>query len=109
MTLVLFLVVLVSGCSSKEEKKSKHLERARQYFEKNEFKEAMIEFKNVVQLDPENDAAYYKLGETYLKLKQGREAYEAFKRAVSINPDNMKAHLKFGQILLLAKQTEQAR
>ena len=107
--LAFFLFVLCVGCASKEEKESKHLERARKYVEKSEFKKAVIEFRNVVQLNPENDAVHYELGETYLKLQQGREAYQSFSRAVSLNPENMKAQLKMGQILLLGKKTEEAK
>jgi tetratricopeptide (TPR) repeat protein len=109
ITLVLFLLLMCAGCSSKEEKKAKHLEKAKEYIEKSEFKKAVIELKNVVQLDPKNDAAYYELGETYLKLKQGKEAFQSFARAVSSNPGNLKAQLKMGQIFLLGKRTEDAR
>ena len=64
-------LVVFGACASKEEKKAKHLERAKQYIEKNELQKAVIELKNVIQLDPKHDAAYVELGETYLKLKQG--------------------------------------
>ncbi len=107
--LVLSLLVMCTGCSSKEEKKARHLEKAREFIEKSEFKKAVIELKNVLQLDPKNDVAHYELGETYLKLKQGKEAFQSFSRAVSTNPDNLKAHVKMGQIFLLGKRTEDAR
>ena len=103
------LVFLDMGCASDEEKKGKHLKRARQYVEKNELKKAVIEFKNVVKLDTKNDVAYYELGEAYLKLKQGRDAFQSFSLAVSINPDNEKAQLKMGQIFLLGRKTKEAR
>lgn len=103
------LFLICSGCSSDVEKKDKHLAKAKEYIANNELNKAVIELKNVIQLDPKNDAAYYDLGESYLKLKQGNEAYEAFSSAVSINPDNINAHLKVGQILLLAKETQKAR
>ncbi len=106
---VLFLIVFAAGCATKKEKEEKHHKRATQYIEAGELKKAVIELKNVVQLNPKNDAAYYELGETYLKLKQGQEAFQNFSRASSINPDNLEAQLKTGQILLLAKKTEEAR
>jgi tetratricopeptide (TPR) repeat protein len=111
MALVCSLLLLgaLFGCSSKEEKKARHLEKARQYLEKNELQKAVIELKNVIQLDPANDTAQYELGETYLKLKQGNEAFQAFSKAVSTNPDNMKAQLKVGQILLLGRRAADAR
>jgi tetratricopeptide (TPR) repeat protein len=104
-----FLVTLPCGCTSKEDKKTRHLENARQYIDKSEFQKAVIELKNVVQLDPEDDRAYHELGETYLKLKQGHDALQAFLKAASINPENMKAQLKIGQILLLARRPAEAR
>jgi Tfp pilus assembly protein PilF len=106
--LVLVLVSLPS-CASKEEKKAEHLKRAKQYIEKNELRKAVIELKNVVQLDPQNDDAHYTLGETYLKLKEGREAFKAFSRAASVNPDNLEAQLKLGQIFLLGRNPAEAR
>jgi tetratricopeptide (TPR) repeat protein len=103
------LLVLDLGCGNKAEKKARHLERAGQYVEKQEFNKAVIEIKDVIQLDPNDDEAYYELAETYLKLRQGNEAFQSFSRSVSINPDNLKAQLKMGQMLLLLKRTEEAR
>jgi tetratricopeptide (TPR) repeat protein len=99
----------IYGCAGKEEKKAKHLDRAREYIAKNELKKAVIELKNVVQLDPNDDEAYVELGETHLKLQETREAYHAFSTAASLNPENLKAQIKVGQILLLGRQTEEAR
>jgi tetratricopeptide (TPR) repeat protein len=75
-TLFVFLFSLGIGCANKEEKKAKHQERARQYIENQEYKKAVIELKNVIQLDPKDDAAYYQLGEAYLKLQQGQDAFQ---------------------------------
>ncbi|MEJ2726501.1 MAG: tetratricopeptide repeat protein, partial [Deltaproteobacteria bacterium] len=106
---VLALFIIAAGCASKEEKKGEHLEKAREYVQKNELKKAVIEYKNAAQLDPKDDAVYYELGDTFLKLKQGRDAFQAFSQAVNVNPANLKAQLKVGQILLLGKQTQKAR
>jgi len=105
-----FLVLAISGsCASREEKKAKHSERASQYIEKNELRKAVIELKNVVQIDPNDDTAYFELGETHLKLKEVDEAFKAFSKAASVNPDNLKAQLKVGQMLLVRRQTEEAK
>ncbi len=109
MAFLLFLFLVCSGCASKEEQKAEHLQRAREYVAKSEFKKAAIEFKNVVQLDPKDDVAHYELGETYLKLKQGDEAFRSFSRAASINPENLKAQLKVGEIYLLGERVQEAK
>ncbi len=106
---VLFFFIVFNCCTSKEDKTAEHLEKARQYVEKNELKSAVIEFKNVIQLDPENDPAQYELGETYLKLRDEERSIQAFQRAISINPENMKAQIKMGQIFLIIKQIGAAR
>ena len=104
-----FLFSFGLGCADDAEKKARHQERAKQYIEGEEFKKAVIELKNVIQLDPQDDAAYYELGEIYLKLGQGDEAFQSFSRAVSINPENLDAQLKVGQISLLINRTQEAR
>lgn len=107
--LVSLTLFFAFGCASKEEKKANHFKKAKEYIAKNEPKKAVIELKNVVQLDPKDDAAYLELGEAYLKLKEPREAFQAYTRAVSANPDNLKAQLKLGQMLLLGRQTDEAK
>ena len=104
-----FAAFAVSGCAGKEEKKAKHLERARQYMAKNELRKAVIELKNAVQLDPNDDGAYVELGETHLKLRETREAFQAFSTAANLNADNLNAQLKVGQMLLLGRQSEEAK
>jgi tetratricopeptide (TPR) repeat protein len=109
LVLVMMTGFFIFGCGSPEEKKASHEKRAEQYLKEGKLNEAVIELRNVVQLDPKDDSAYYQLGETYLKLKKGAEAFGAFSRAVSANSANLKAQLKLGQIYLLAKKTEEAR
>jgi tetratricopeptide (TPR) repeat protein len=106
---VSFALLLASGCASKEEKKAKHLKNAKEYIAKNELKKAVIELKNVVQLDPKDDAAYLELGEAYLKLRDPREAFQAYRRAASVNPGNLRGQLKLGQMLLLGRRTDEAK
>ena len=57
--MILFLFLLGVGCASDEKKKAKHFKRAKQYIEKNELKKAVIELKNVIQIDPKDDAAFF--------------------------------------------------
>ena len=103
------LVFLVAqGCASKEEQKQKHWQKAKQYVEKSLFREAALELKNVIKLDPSNDAAYYELGDVYMHLKQGPDAFQAFSRAASANPENLQAQLRLGQLLLMGNQAAEA-
>ena len=103
------LLAMGLGCATEAEKKAAHQERAKQYIEKQRFKEAVIELNNVIQLDPNDEAAHYQLGEVYFRLRQGDEAFQSFSRAAFINPNNLEAQVKMGQLRLLFKRTEEAR
>ena len=68
------LLAMGLGCATEAEKKAAHQEKAKQYIEKQRFPEAVIELKNVIQLDPNDDEAHYELAETYLKTTNERLA-----------------------------------
>jgi len=103
-----FLTVSLS-CSSSEEKKTKHLTRAQEYEERQEYSKAVIEYKNVIQIDPQDAAAHHALGKIYLKLKKGQEAFRSFLRTTELDPDNLDAQVSLGNIYLLTKKTDEAR
>ena len=108
ISLLLLIFLVAQGCASKEEQQEKHWQKAKQYIEKSQFREAALELKNVVKLDPSNDAAYYELGDVYMHLKQGHDAFQAFSRAASVNPENLQAQLRLGQLLLMGNQPAEA-
>ena len=113
---VVLQVVLIAavGCTqeSAETKATHHRERAIAYFDKGEYREALLEFKNVVQIAPNDSDAHYRLALTYLKLGTPTDFQQAFKElstTVELNAANQDAQLKLGQLLLLAKEPAKAR
>ncbi|MCC6643031.1 MAG: tetratricopeptide repeat protein, partial [Deltaproteobacteria bacterium] len=52
---------LLGACQSQETKISEHQERGEQYAKDGKYAEAVIEFKNVLQLDPNQAKAHYGL------------------------------------------------
>jgi len=110
----ILLTLIMSGCDwlSPESKKAKHLEQAKAYFEKGQYREAVIEFKNVVQLDPKDAEAHYRLALTQLKLGgmanlQG--AFAELNRTVELDKTNRDAQLKLGELYLLGNEPAKAR
>jgi Tfp pilus assembly protein PilF len=113
LALTLSIAVVLGGCSaSPEEKKAKHLQRAQAYFEKGQYQEAVLEYRNVVQVDPKNADAHYKLALAYLKVGgmpglQG--AFEGLSKTVELDPSNRDAQLKLGELYLLAREPAKAK
>src|SRR5574342_454287 len=104
--LTCMLVTFVStGCDwySPEAKKAKHRERAISYFEKGQYQEARVEFQNLVQIDPNDADAHYRLALTYLKLggcPNLQLAASELTRTLELDSTNREAMLKLGEAYL---------
>src|SRR5437899_12287454 len=109
----LTLVLAFGGCSqSPEAKKAKHRERAITYFDKGQYQEAVIEFKNVVQIEPKDADAHYRLALTYLKLgglPYLQAAFGELTKTVELDASNRDAQLKLGEMYLLGNEPAKAR
>lgn len=115
ITLIGIVVTLILvGCDwlSPESKKAKHLQQGQAYFDTQQYREALIEFQNVVQLDPKDADTHYRLALTHLKLGGTTHLQGAFaelSRTVEMDKTNRDAHLKLGELLLLGNEPAKAR
>ena len=114
-TLICALLVLVClGCdsSSPEAKKAKHRERASSYVEKGQYQEAIIEYWNVTQADPNDGDAHYQLALVHLKLgglANLQAAFSELTRTLELDKTNRDAQLKIGELYLLGNEPAKAR
>lgn len=108
------LVLLWLGCDrfSPETKKTRHKERAASYFEKGQYSEALIEYKNVAQIDPTDADAHYRLALIYLKLggiSNLQAAIPELLKTVELDKSNVDAQLRLGELYLFGNQPQKAR
>ncbi|HDM76341.1 MAG TPA: tetratricopeptide repeat protein [Deltaproteobacteria bacterium] len=101
-------LVLVVGCSSKEEKISSFIKKGNALLEKGDATRAILEFKNALQLDPKNVEAMFALGKAYLAEKKYRKAYAAFRSALETDPNFDRARIEIAALLSLARQGKMA-
>ncbi len=106
--LVVLMVVLAVGCSSKEEKIASFISKGNVLLRKGDATRAILEFKNALQLDPKNVEAMYSLGKAYLAQKKYRKAYSAFRTAVDTDPNFDKARIEIAALLASARQGKMA-
>ena len=102
------VVPLLLACQSDEEKIAVFLENGEAYVEEGALNEAVIEYRNVLQLDPNLAAAHYALAKAYLELKRGSEAYWEFSEAVRLDGSNVDARLTLGGLSLVMKNFEES-
>ncbi|MDH4185716.1 MAG: tetratricopeptide repeat protein, partial [Nitrospira sp.] len=109
-----FVTLACLGCdwSSPETKAAKHRERAASYFEKGQYSEALIEYKNVAQIAPNDADAHYRLALIYLKLggmPNLQAAVPELLKTLELDKTNLDAQLKLGELYLLGNQPKKAR
>jgi tetratricopeptide (TPR) repeat protein len=105
--LLVVLTFLACG-SNPAERRAKHMKRGDAYFEKEEFKKAIIEYKNAIQAEPKFARGHYQIALAYLRTGQPKQAFPELSKTVDLNPENLDAQLKLGQFYLLARQTAEA-
>src|SRR5438128_10828934 len=107
--LLLTVLVAVTGCSrSPEAKKARHLERGDKYFAKAQYREALIEYANVLQIDGTNTRAIRQLALSHYQLGELGQAYPYLLKSKELDRDNLDVRLKLGIIYLLGQRPERA-
>jgi tetratricopeptide (TPR) repeat protein len=107
---LLCLIIIGSGCSADPNvKKQKYLESGNRYFEKAQYREAVIQFSNAVQVDPRFAAAHFRIAESYLKMKVWSDAYRELERTVELDPTNIKAEVDLAGMLIGSKAYDRAQ
>jgi Tfp pilus assembly protein PilF len=105
----LALALLLSSCSSDPNKrKLNYLKSGQHYFNQNKFQEAVIEFRNAVQIDPRFAEAHYQLARSYQSLKNYNAAYGELLETVTLAPGNLEAQLQLAALLIVNRQFDQA-
>jgi tetratricopeptide (TPR) repeat protein len=98
LAVCLLAMFLASGCGSSEDRITSFFERGESYVENEEFEEAIIEFKNVLQIDPNHAGAHEALSKAYLEVQKPREAYWEMSETVRLDPTNIPALLRYGTV-----------
>ncbi|MBZ5625336.1 MAG: tetratricopeptide repeat protein [Acidobacteriia bacterium] len=110
--LVFFVLaaVLFTGCSTDpNRRKLSYLKDGERYVKSGKYQEAVIQFRNALEIDPRFAAAHYELGRAYLALKNPDSAYRELTEAVTLDPANSDAQIQLATLLLGRRQLDQAQ
>jgi tetratricopeptide (TPR) repeat protein len=108
--LLLMATVLAAGCSrSPEAQKARHLERGDQYLQKGQNREAVIEYSNVLRIDPNDARAGRQLGLAHYQLGEFGRAFPYLVKASELEPDNADLRLKLARVYLLSRRPVEAQ
>src|SRR5208283_1708202 len=106
---ICLLGALLTGCSNPERAKQKYLESGQRYYEKEQYREAAIQFQNALHLDPRFAPAHYKLALAQLKLGQWPDAYQQLAKTIELDPHNDDARLEQAKLMIFGHQYPDAK
>src|SRR5215467_15269367 len=109
-TLLAVGLLTMAGCSrSPEAQKAHYLERGDKYAAREQYREAILEYRNVLRLDSANGRATSQLGLLHNQLGEYAQAFRFLLKARELTPDDRNVRLKLGGIYLLAGKPDEAR
>ncbi len=100
---------LLTGCSGKEEREAKYLERAQEYLAQKDYDKARIEAKNVLQINANNAEAHFVIALIAESEKNWQQMYGELNASIQHDPKLLKAHIKLAQFLVAVNQLDKAK
>jgi tetratricopeptide (TPR) repeat protein len=106
---LLGVVALAAACTvDASVRKQQYLKSGDRYFDKGQFAEAIVEYRNAIQIDATFGQARKRLAESYASTGDDRRAFEEFIRAADLLPTDVAVQLNAGKMLLAAGKPEEA-
>lgn len=103
-----FVVVLIAGCSGGEARKVRHMEEGQAFLTARNYEKARLEFRNALQIAPNDSKVRYENGVAAEKLGNHREAAQFYQGAIDADADNAPARAALGRLYVLNGDPNQA-
>jgi tetratricopeptide (TPR) repeat protein len=107
--MILALSVLTSCYRDPAKRKAALLSSGEKYMNSGRYKEAVIQFRNAIQIDPEFAEAHYQLATAYIKLQSVQEAFRELSTTVELDPRNTDAQLRLAVFLIGMRRYDDAQ
>jgi tetratricopeptide (TPR) repeat protein len=103
-----FAALALAGCGGAEARKARHLEKGQAFFAANNYEKARVEFRNALQIAPNDSEARYENGLVDERLGNPREAAQFYQGAIDVNADNIQARVGLGRLYLFSGAPQKA-
>ncbi len=77
----------------------KHFDTGVELYNKQQYEEAIVEFNEAKELDPEQPSIYSRLGDSYRKLEKYEEALASYNKSLELDPTNSNLYSNKGDVL----------
>lgn len=105
-----FFLGILAGCSkSPAELQKKFMAEGQHYLSEGKLNEAVIEFQNLLKVNPRSAAGHYWIGKAYLKKGWIPESILQFQTAAKLDPLMLDAHLELARYAVNSGQWQAAK
>jgi tetratricopeptide (TPR) repeat protein len=98
----------VNNANERDNTVRTHLMKGSDYFEKGQYDEAILEFNNAIETDPNYADAYLKRGKAYGYKELHDKAISDFSKAIQAKPDYAEGYLMRGRAYFITKKYDLA-
>ncbi len=102
------LAATLCACGGAQARKAGYLDKGREYLKQRDFEKARVEFRNALQLDPNDAEAAYLSGEATERTGNVREAAGLYQDAVQSNAAHTAARAALARLYLYAGEPDKA-
>jgi tetratricopeptide (TPR) repeat protein len=100
--------LVIAGCGGAEARKARHLAKGQAFLVDGNFEKARVEFRNALQIAPNDSLTRYENGVVDEKLGNPREAAQFYQGAIDADADNVSARAALGRVFLFGGAPERA-
>jgi tetratricopeptide (TPR) repeat protein len=93
---VLAFAILLVGCGGAAGRKAAYLAKGQEFMAAHNYTKARLEFRNALQLDPNDAQANYLAGQATEQVGNIREAVQLFQAAIQTDPKHLGARAQLG-------------
>src|SRR5262245_7492806 len=109
MAMAIGLFTLPACSKDPQVAKHEYVKSGDAYLAQKKYREAIVEYRNAVQQDPQFVEARQKLADTYMELGDLRSGFQEYVRLADLQPKNADTQVKVGEMLLVGRNFEDAK
>jgi len=99
---------LLAGCGGAESKKEKYRERANQYYLDGNYDKARLEYKNSLQISPDDIESRFGLAQTLERMNLLQQAAGNYLKVIQLDPNHIEANVNISRFYLNARAIKRA-
>ncbi len=93
--------LMLAGCTGRDDRLSLHLSKGLDFFEREDFDKAGVEFRNALQVNPRKAQIHYWIGRHAEATRQWQQAFGAYLKGLEHEPDHVDSKVRLARLYLM--------